>query len=248
MPIFVRDYSTGGRSPLEVLSNVLTSPRSPLDNAGSKKGVQILVIIDKPALFVEQFFDKIEGLSYPKDLISVVLVCRNPKYSELAKDVQDKWSKMYKSVTSRDTIKEALEVSDKESEYTFFLRTTAYLDNPDVLNDLIKANVLIAAPLLRTYDTDNMPWRTLAFDMGWNNTGDVIFPLPKVFLDSQMKDDLPTHFPRLNQMQNFNVYLEGRAGFDPSIVNFVIPFLLTRTSAAGRNLCVDVYFLVKIIQ
>ncbi len=214
IPMFIRDLSprNGSRTSLEVLSNALSNPRPLPDisdsNVGDKKTIQMLVILDKPAYFVEEFLAKVEALDYSKDLIKVTIVCRNPDLLKLAKTMLDKWSKLYKKVLLKETIKEALEEASKEeSDYVFFVRSTAHLDHPGVLQDLVKSNVNIVAPLLRTYDTYTFPYRMADYDMGWNRTGTFKDPIHKILLDSQfVEEDVKENYGRFKQIQNFNIF------------------------------------------
>ena len=65
----------------------------------------------------------------------------------------------YHSLAIVKTINEALRLRQEYNAFTFFIRSTAQLDEPDVLRDLVAQNQDFLAPLLETYAHDQI-WYT----------------------------------------------------------------------------------------
>ena len=81
-------------SPVEeftlVLSNLLCQRPSSVfpttladTNSASLSPVHIIAIIDSPAYFTEEFFQKLKALDYPKNLLTITIVAKNDLDMEL---------------------------------------------------------------------------------------------------------------------------------------------------------------------
>ena len=92
---------------------------------------------------------------------------RNEKKSTLISQVEQDLlilnaaEESYHSVAIVQTINEALSLGRQEDNgFTFFIRSAAHLEVPHVLKDLVAQNEDIVAPLLQTYDYEQI-WYTI---------------------------------------------------------------------------------------
>ena len=80
--------------------------------------------------------------------------------------IQSEAETAYHSVSIVKSINEALRLRQEDNRkgkgdntFTFFIRSTAQLEDPDVLRDLVAQKEDIVAPLLETYADDQI-WRS----------------------------------------------------------------------------------------
>ena len=206
-PIFVFDNSSSPDS-LETLSNILMKPTM----AGAKKEivdsdlpkVHFIVIIDNPALFLEEFFQKIFGLDYPQELLSMSIVARNEKKKRFISAIKEDFKS---KVSIVETISEALRCSQEdnnEGSFTFFIRSSAQLEVPSVLKDLITQNEKVLAPLLLTYSDTNVWTLVSPYDFGWASQGTDI-QTPMQLIINKHDEDTNINTWKMFTMHNFNV-------------------------------------------
>lgn len=135
--------------------------------------VMLAIFIEKPIPFIEEFFDKIDFLDYPKDKMSLFIHYTN-KYHEddvegfLKKDRPDKYLSV-KLVKPEDNVKEwharnkgLDECRAIKCDYYFSVDGDAHIDNPHTLKLLIEQNRNVVAPfLIRPYKAWSNFWGAL---------------------------------------------------------------------------------------
>ena len=98
-------------SPVEeftlVLSNLLCQRPSSVfpsaladTNSASLSPVHIIAIIDSPAYFTEEFFQKLKALDYPKNLLTITIVAKNEKKLSLISEVHQDFQRSVNWVLS----------------------------------------------------------------------------------------------------------------------------------------------------
>ena len=211
-PIFVFDNSSSPDS-LETLSNILMKPSRAKNyhEVDQYPGVHLVVIIETPALFLEEFFQKITELDYPPERLlslSIVVAQQQPKLLHKVVTMMTAIKEDFKSkVSIVETITEALRSSqeDNAESFTFFIRSSAQLEVPSVLKELTAQKEKVLAPLLLTY-SDSKVWTLISpYDLGWQNKGiDVHTPM-QVLMTSNLEDSRANNL-KMFTIHNFNVH------------------------------------------
>jgi len=130
------------------------------------------IFIERPIPFMEEFFQKILRLEYPKDKITLFLHNAAPYHDEIVSDFISKHSGSYASVKTilpTDNTKEwharNLAVSlcaQRACDYLFSVDGEAHIDNPYTLKLLIEQNRGVLAPILvRPYKAWSNFWGAL---------------------------------------------------------------------------------------
>ena len=132
--------------------------------------------IDPAALFLEEFFQKILGLDYPRERLlkpvqSPSIVVPKKLLHKVVTMTTVAIKEDFKSkVSIVETITEALRGSqeDNEESFTFFIRSSAaQLEGPSVLKELIVQTEKVLAPLLLTYSEAKV-WALISpYDFRW---------------------------------------------------------------------------------
>ena len=150
---------------------------------------------------------------------------RNEKKSTLISQVEQdllilnavEKEESYHSVSIVQTINEALSLGRQEDNgFTFFIRSAAHLEVPHVLKDLVAQNEDIVAPLLQTYDYEQI-WYNIehhtAINKYYNMTMKDLKSMP-----SQHRAHLPIdsmeNKARMGHWKNFNI--------DPYNIEFAV--------------------------
>ena len=175
-PIFVFDNSSSPDS-LETLSNILMKPSRAKNyhEVDQYPGVHLVVIIETPALFLEEFFQKITELDYPPERLlslSIVVAQQQQKLLHKVVTMMTAIKEDFKSkVSIVETITEALRSSqeDNAESFTFFIRSSAQLEVPSVLKELTAQKEKVLAPLLLTYSESKVWTLIRPYDLGWDN-------------------------------------------------------------------------------
>ena len=200
-PIFITEKPVK----LDVLSNLLTNPQ-PMANTFLTKIVHVIVMLENPALFVPEFFDKIKNLLYSKSLMSISIVNSNSQYEDLVQDIVNTWPRLnYKSVIIARSIKEAIENDEVKYEMVFFVKSSAQLDDPEVLEDLVNQDLDVVAPMLITNRRNDLVFKPVFWDSGWNETGSEYQAFHDVAARSYFAKDSLAMFSRIKSIKNFRI-------------------------------------------
>ena len=126
----------------------------------ASQNVMLSVIIGKKPLFLPEFFEKIYQLDYPKDKLFLYVIVQNITKYHYVKESLRLWKNEYRSVKflpSENPAKARQEsihyAKNFKVDSIFFISSSAHLENPTVLKDLIQENVPVVAPFLKTYET-----------------------------------------------------------------------------------------------
>ena len=119
----------------------------------------VAVTIGPKSLFLDEFFQKLHDLSYPKDKIFLHISVQNSTKFDYVRILTDSWRQEYfkvKLLPSENPAKckqEAIHYAkNAKCEFIFFLSTVAQLEDKNVLKALIKENQNVVAPFLKTYE------------------------------------------------------------------------------------------------
>lgn len=119
----------------------------------------IALFIERPTPFLEQFFEKIRALDYPKEKIHIFIHNVEESHSSLVEKyyysfLDDEYSTV-QVIDAKHGIQEtdAREMAVRQCvesfcDYLFSVDSEAHLDNPDTLKELIMLNKSIIAPIL----------------------------------------------------------------------------------------------------
>ncbi|BET00293.1 Procollagen-lysine,2-oxoglutarate 5-dioxygenase [Nesidiocoris tenuis] len=132
-------------------------PKEPLD-VTPPPIVMLSIFIPWNTPFLEEFFERIQNLTYPKNRMILFVYNNMPYHDELVANWIDESASQYlshKKILSKDTTPEAhardLAVQlciVKKCDYFFAVDSVAHLDNRDVLQNLLQARRKIVAPML----------------------------------------------------------------------------------------------------
>ncbi|XP_052126964.1 procollagen-lysine,2-oxoglutarate 5-dioxygenase 1 [Frankliniella occidentalis] len=137
--------------------------------------VLIAVFIEQPTPFLEEFFEKIAKLDYPKSRLFLFIHNAVEYHSSVVQEFKEKYSKLYRSVKSIDfgdkmTNAEARELAmsycvQKECSAYLNVDAEAHLDNSNALRLLLETNRGVVAPMLtRPYKAWSNFWGALSTD------------------------------------------------------------------------------------
>ncbi|XP_043193346.1 multifunctional procollagen lysine hydroxylase and glycosyltransferase LH3-like [Amphibalanus amphitrite] len=120
--------------------------------------VLLAVFIDQPTPFLEEFFNNIWKLNYPKSKIDLLVYNAAPFHDKMAADFVEHGSGIYASVKLLGPEEKISKMAAREqtieagmkgkAEFFMFVDSTAHLNNPHALKLLIEQNRDIVAPML----------------------------------------------------------------------------------------------------
>ena len=123
------------------------------------KDVMLAIVVGEKSLFLPEFFQKIQGLEYPKEHLFVHITVQNSTQYHYIKLLTKQWNTQYKSVKivpSKNPAKakqEAIHYAKNfKADSIFFVSSVAHLENPKTLQNLLNSNTKVVAPYLKTYE------------------------------------------------------------------------------------------------
>ena len=137
--------------------------------------ISVYLLIHERPLFFEEFVDKLTRQNYPKDKINLLILDPGQKLVNKFKDYQS--VEVLKSLEIR---------AENQSEFVLFLHSSAILDDPNTITDLIQQDLPFVAPLLET--NFHQPSYKRFLDLGWNRTSDKIIQFPTSYMKEHDND------------------------------------------------------------
>ncbi|XP_037038309.1 procollagen-lysine,2-oxoglutarate 5-dioxygenase isoform X2 [Bradysia coprophila] len=120
--------------------------------------VTLALFIEKPVPFLEEYFDLIWALDYPKNKVDLFIHNAAEYHSDVVNAFVEKTSSHYASVKTilpTDEIGEhdardlaVNHAKNKKTDYLFVVDAEAHLDSPNTLKELMKQNRLIISPTM----------------------------------------------------------------------------------------------------
>jgi procollagen-lysine,2-oxoglutarate 5-dioxygenase len=127
--------------------------------------IYVALYIEKPTPFLEEFFEKILAINYPKERIDL-FIHNNAEFhsNDAEKFYTEATSQGYSSVyflnakhgtTEEDARKSALNYfKESKCEFMFSVDSDAHIDNPDTLQQLVMLNKTIIAPIILRFNSN----------------------------------------------------------------------------------------------
>ena len=137
--------------------------------------ISVYLLIHERPLFFEEFVDKFTGQNYPKDKINLLILDPGQKLLNKFKDYQ-----------SVEVLKNLEIKAESQSKFVLFLHSSAILDDPNTMTDLVQQDLPFVAPLLET--NFHQPSYKRFLDLGWNRTSDKIIQFPTSYMKEHDND------------------------------------------------------------
>ena len=135
---------------------------APCSSEEEIQDVLITVTVVKQALFLPEFFDKLQNLKYPKSHIFLHVVVQNGTKFDYVKLLLEPVKSQYKKVkflpsdNPGKAKQEAIHYAKNfRVKSILFLSSVAQLEDPNTLMALVKADKDVVAPFMKTYEKFN---------------------------------------------------------------------------------------------